>query len=362
MQGSVWEFCYSLSICLNLFWFRGSACFAYDKTVINQLRVEKSVFEDQSEEHSVWIIKWTTMLGIFCKIHFTPAVISFYHVHADAHPICGADMLLRCNWCRNLDAVKLHTAGVGNYFWCSGATLRRPHLPDGRAFLWEQKQDSVYSLSTNIYSKLELSDFKIFLNTSAGHWNAVSGHIWPESLYLPTLGILHWIVLTLPTLHTRNSSCFILLRLNPLSQRKLSIVISLSRMLCFGRVCASSCALNVSAALQGAYSCITLLWLHHNHKMSISYHKNGLISSHQTIWKWLYFYVLCNKNILKLVGYQQPTCLCVMTEFVIGSISLSRELRSLSKAAFVHVRPAQLCTENGISIYMCSAVDVVWLT
>jgi len=205
-------------------------------------------------------------------------------------------------------------------------------------------------------------NFQISLNTSAGHWNAVSGHIWPESLYLPTLGILHWIVLTLPTLHTRNSSCFILLRLNPLSQRKLSIVISLSRMLCFGRVCASSCALNVSAALQGAYSCITLLWLHHNHKMSISYHKNGLISSHQTIWKWLYFYVLCNKNILKLVGYQQPTCLCVMTEFVIGSISLSRELRSLSKAAFVHVRPAQLCTENGISIYMCSAVDVVWLT
>jgi len=46
---------------------------------------------------------------------------------------------------------------------------------------------------------------------------------------------------------------FILLRLNPLGQRKLPIVISLSRMLCFGRVCASPCALNVSAALQGAY-------------------------------------------------------------------------------------------------------------
>ena len=45
---------------------------------------------------------------------------------------------------------------------------------------------------------------------------------------------------------------FILLRLNPLSQRKLPIVISLSRMLCFGRVCASPCALNVSTALQGA--------------------------------------------------------------------------------------------------------------
>ena len=46
---------------------------------------------------------------------------------------------------------------------------------------------------------------------------------------------------------------FILLRLNQLGQRKLPIVISLSRMLCFGRVCAS-CALNVSAALKGAYT------------------------------------------------------------------------------------------------------------
>jgi len=54
LQGSVWELCCSLSICLNLFWFRGIACFAYDKTVINQFRVEKSAFEDQSEEKSVW--------------------------------------------------------------------------------------------------------------------------------------------------------------------------------------------------------------------------------------------------------------------------------------------------------------------
>jgi len=38
-------------------------------------------------------------------------------------PICGAGMLLRCKWCRKVYAGKLHTAGVGNYFWCSGATL-----------------------------------------------------------------------------------------------------------------------------------------------------------------------------------------------------------------------------------------------
>jgi len=52
-------------------------------------------------------------------------------------PICGAGMLLRCNWWRNLGAVKLHTARVSNYFCCSGATLRRPHLAEGRAFFWE---------------------------------------------------------------------------------------------------------------------------------------------------------------------------------------------------------------------------------
>ena len=60
MQGSVWELCCSLSICLNIFWFRGSGCFAYGRTVINQSKIEKLAFEDQSEENSVWIIKWTT--------------------------------------------------------------------------------------------------------------------------------------------------------------------------------------------------------------------------------------------------------------------------------------------------------------
>jgi len=39
-----------MSICLNIFRFTVSAYFAYDKTIINQRRVEKSAFEDQSEE------------------------------------------------------------------------------------------------------------------------------------------------------------------------------------------------------------------------------------------------------------------------------------------------------------------------
>jgi len=47
----------------------------------------------------------------------------------------------------------------------------------------------------------------------------------------------------------------------------------------------------------------------------------------------VHFYVLCSKNILlKLAGYQQLTCLYVKMEFVVGTISLSCELFSLSKA------------------------------
>jgi len=34
---------------------------------------------------------------------------------------------------------------------------------------------------------------------------------------------------------------------------------------------------------------------------------------------------------MKLVGYQQPTCLCVKMEFVVGTISLSCELCSFLK-------------------------------
>jgi len=36
-------------------------------------------------------------------------------------------------------------------------------------------------------------------------------------------------------------------------------------------------------------SCITFLWLCHNHKMPISYHKNGVVSSHQSVGRWLIF-------------------------------------------------------------------------
>jgi len=47
------------------------------------------------------------------------------------------------------------------------------------------------------------------------------------------------------------------------------------------------------------------------------------------------FYVFCSKIIVtKLVGLEQPTCLCVKMEFVVGTISLSCELYSLSWSCF----------------------------
>jgi len=141
-------------------WLRGSACFTHEKTVINQHRVEKSAFEDQSEENSVWIMKWTTLLGILYNISFTPAISFCYQVHADEHLYAALLLYLWCSWCRILASVNC---------------------------------------------------------------------------------ILHWIVLTLSTLHTRASSC------------------------------------------------ITLLWLYHNHKMSVNCHKNGFVSSHQTDERWFIF-------------------------------------------------------------------------
>jgi len=55
---------------------------------------------------------------------------------------------------------------------------------------------------------------------------------------------------------------------------------------------------------------------------------------------------------MKLVDYQQPTCLCVKMEFVFGTSSLSCELFSLSEAAFIHVRLAQLWTKMCFDLHV----------
>jgi len=78
-----------------------------------------------SEENSVWILKWTTSLGIFCKIRFTPAVTSYYQVHvlnAVAHLSAALLCYFWCHRCRNLAAVNciiltLFTLQMGIVLW-----------------------------------------------------------------------------------------------------------------------------------------------------------------------------------------------------------------------------------------------------
>ena len=146
MQGSVWNY---IAHCLFVWNFFGLEVVRVSR-MTRQSKInaglKSQLFRICERKISVWIIKWTTLLGIICKINFTPTVASRYQVHADTHLFAALLCYFRCHWCRNLAVVNC---------------------------------------------------------------------------------ILHWIVLTPSTLYTRNSGC------------------------------------------------ITLLWLHNNHKMSIATTKTG---------------------------------------------------------------------------------------
>jgi len=65
---------------------------------------------------------------------------------------------------------------------------------------------------------------------------------------------------------------------------------------------------------------------------------------------------------MKLVGYQQPTCLCVKMEFVVGNISLSCELCSLSWSCFHSYGVGTIVYGKWCSVLRaCIAVEVAWL-
>ena len=173
----------------------------------------------------MWILKWTTLLGIFFKLRFTPAVTSYYQVHAlnaDAHLPAPLLCYFRCNWCRNLAAVNC---------------------------------------------------------------------------------ILHWIVLTLSTL-----------------QMGITLVIVIS--------------------------CITELRLHHNHKISVRYHKNGIVSSHQSVGRWFIF--MC--FVVRIFWWNQlainSLLVCVKMEFVVGTFRFHVNFIHFRRAVFVHVGLAQLLAQN----------------
>jgi len=58
--------------------------------------------------------------------------------------------------------------------------------------------------------------------------------------------------------------------------------------------------------------------------MSVSYHKNGLLSSHQSIGRC--FFVLCSKKFDGKKFAINSLRVSVKIEFVVGTISLSCEL------------------------------------
>jgi len=90
--------------------------------------------------------------------------------------------------------------------------------------------------------------------------------------------------------------------------------------------------------------------------------QNGLVSSHQSVGKWLLVYVFCSKNILsKLIGYQQPTVSIWNRWMEVEPFRFYVNCIHFRGAVFVHVGSAQLCKKNGVSFYMCSAVEVTWL-
>jgi len=76
-----------------------------------------------------------------------------------------------------------------------------------------------------------------------------------------------------------------------------------------------------------------------------------------------YFCVFCGKNILtKLVGYIiSPLVSASRWNLWLETYRFHVNCIHFRGADFVHVGSAQLCTENGISFYICSAVEVAWL-
>jgi len=96
--------------------------------------------------------------------------------------------------------------------------------------------------------------------------------------------------------------------------------------------------------------------------MSISYHKIGLVSRHQSVGRWHSFYVFCGENILtKLVGTNNLLVSVSRWNSWLETFRFHVNCVHFRGAFFVHVGPAQLCTQNSVSFYMCSAVEVAWL-
>ena len=97
---------------------------------------------------------------------------------------------------------------------------------------------------------------------------------------------------------------------------------------------------------------------HRNHKMSISYHKNGLVSSSQSVGRWFDFNVLGSENILtKLVAINSLFVSVSRWNSCLEPFCFHVNCIHFHWTVFVHVGSAQLCAEYNVSFYMCSAEE-----
>ena len=72
--------------------------------------------------------------------------------------------------------------------------------------------------------------------------------------------------------------------------------------------------------------------------------------------------MLCSKRILtKLIGYQQPTGLYVKMKFMVGNISLSCELYSLSWSCLGSCGVGKIVCGKWCFIFLLQCCEVAWL-
>jgi len=65
--------------------------------------------------------------------------------------------------------------------------------------------------------------------------------------------------------------------------------------------------------------------------------------------------------LTKLVGYQKPTCLCVKMEFVVGNVSRSCQLYSLSWSCFCSCGVDTIVYGKWCFILHVQCCEVAWL-
>ena len=105
--------------------------------------------------------------------------------------------------------------------------------------------------------------------------------------------------------------------------------------------------LHMGITLLKVRSCITLLWLHHNHKISTT--KTGLVSSHQLVGRWFVFMCFVEGIFWWKLAINSLLVSVSRWNSLLGPFRFHVNCIHFRRAVFVHVRLAQLCTGNDVS-------------